>query len=410
LDGKANARFDLGICAGTILTPYERIRDSIVAIRDGKIAAIEPYREDLRHQFKRLVDARHSTLVPGFVDIQVNGGLGSNFATASTEERQRIYHFFLARGTTTLVPTVTTASSESLIRGLGALAEDVGHSRDDMPSIPGIHLEGPFLNKKRRGAHPEEHVVQPDLDLAPRFWEAAGGKIAITTLAPELDGAFNLIRWFSERGAIVSAGHTQATCTTLLNAWDIGLSLLTHMGNVSDWPHRRRNEAGIFVSEPGLVGAFIISGLLRGSIILDGYHFDPRLAYALVRARGTENVVLISDASYATGCQPGEYNDGVMPTTVHEDNFAYVTGGDGWLAGSVITLARAIRVAVREGSIPLRDAVIMATATPANVLRLEGVKGRVAPGYDADFALLDGDLHVWRVFRAGLEVPERSQD
>lgn len=396
---------DLGICAGRILTPQEELRESIVSIDGGKIVSIDPYHEDVRGKFKRLIDARHWTLVPGFIDLQVNGGLGANFPKAAPEKREEIYRFFLVHGTTTLVPTICTDAPESLERGLASMTRDVGHTRFDLPALPGLHLEGPFINPERRGAHPVDHCQTPSVEAARRYWEAAQNRISIVTLAPELEGADDVIRWFADQGVVVSAGHTTARCSCILKAWDLGLTMLTHMGNASNWPHRRKNRDGVYANEPGVVGSFLISGLLRGSVILDGYHFDPRLVYALCRARGPENVVLVSDASFATGCPPGEYDDGVMPTTVHANNYAVVTGGDGALAGSVITIARAIRVAVRNGSIRLRDAIEMATLTPAKVLGIQGVKGQIAPDHDADLALLDGDLHVKRVFRAGREVP-----
>ena len=153
-----------------------------------------------------------------------------------------------------------------------------------------------------------------------------------------------------------------------------------------------------------MVGAFMISRILRGSIILDGYHLDPRLAAVLVRLRGPRWVTLVSDASYATGCPPGDYNDGLVRTTVDANGYAYVTGGGGWLAGSVITLLRAVQVAVHRGGIALRDAIEMATATPARIIGIESRKGRIASGFDADLVLLDDKLDLKRVFRAGREA------
>jgi N-acetylglucosamine-6-phosphate deacetylase len=274
----------------------------------------------------------------------------------------------------------------------------------DLPEIPGLHLEGPFLNPDRRGAHPLEHIRPPDLGLARELFEAARRRIVILTLAPELDGALPLIRWFAGERVVVSAGHTMAPCDLVLRACDEGLRMLTHVGNTSDWPYRRKNAEDILTSEPAVVGAFMISDRLRGSVIVDGYHLDPRLAAALMRLRGPHNVALISDASYATGLPPGEYDDGLIRTTVHPDGYAYATGGGGWLAGSVIALDQAVRVAVRQGGVALREAVEMATLTPARILGLEGRKGRIAPGYDADLVFLDSQLAVKRVLRAGREV------
>lgn len=401
---------DVGIRAGRLITPEEEKTDMFVGIHEGVIQSVVPYQDALRSTVGRFIDAAGETVVPGFVDLQVNGGLGHNVMLADRDQRREIYRFFLRRGTTTLLPTVVTAGPDTLREALGSLAEDVELSGRtdpvafDRPEIPGIHLEGPFLHPERRGAHPIEHLRQPDLDLARALFEIAKGRIAILTLAPELEGASALIREFARRGVVVAAGHTLATCDVLLRACDDGLQMITHVGNVSDWPYRRKNEAGIFASEPGVVGTFMISDRLRASVILDGYHFDARLAAALARLRGPGSLAIISDASYAAGCPPGAYDDGLIKTTVHPDGYAYATGGEGWLAGSVITMERAVRVAVRKAGIPLRDAVEMAALTPARILGLDGRKGRIAPGFDADLVCLDRDLAVQKVFRAGQEV------
>jgi len=410
---------DLGIRAGRLITPEKEMADAWVAVESGIIRSVEPFREGLQSQAKTFVDAREATVVPGLIDLQVNGGLGHNFRKADREQRHEVYRFFLRRGTTTLVPTVVTDAPANLSAALSALAEDVGGGADiplkgnhgqnaqttaDQPEIPGLHLEGPFINPDRRGAHPANHIRQPDLTLARELFEAARKRIVLLTLAPELEGVEPLIRWLAGEGVIVAAGHTMARCDMLLRASEEGLGLLTHMGNASDWPHRRKSPAGILASEPGVVGAFMISDRLRGSMILDGYHLDPRLAAALARLRGSASVALISDASYATGCPPGRYNDGLVPTTVHPDGYAYATGGGGWLAGSVITLARAVQIAVHSGGVPLRDAIEMATLTPARILGIEKRKGQIAPGCEADLVFLDEHLALKRVFRAGQEV------
>jgi len=396
----------IGIRAGCVLSPTEERIDALVTIQDGRIERIDAFRRGLTEGLDAYIDALDQTLAPGFVDLQVNGALGYDFKSADPAQREAVYRFFLARGTTTFVPTLITDEPEMLAAGLARVAGDVERADPAWPNLPGIHLEGPFLHPDRKGAHQRELLRRPDLELTRRLWDAARGRIRLATLAPELEGGLALVRWFAEQGAVVSAGHTTATREILLRACDEGLTMLTHMGNVSDWPHRRKGAAGIFVPEPGAVGTFMVSDRLRGSLILDGYHFDPPLAAALARLRGTQNVALISDASYATGCPPGVYTKGAMMTTVHPDGYAYATEGTGYLAGSVITMQEAVGVAVRQGAIPLREAVEMATLTPARILGLDERIGRIAPGCAADLVLLDAALNVTRVFRAGQEVRE----
>ena len=399
---------ELGIRAGRLITPGEDLCDMFVGIEGGRIRLIEPFRKRHRPLVEKFINARKEIVAPGFVDLQVNGGLGYNFRNSDPAQRRTVYQFFLRRGTTTLVPTVITNAPAALTNALAALVEDVGGGDPALPEIPGLHLEGPFLNPERRGAHPLEHLRLPDLDLARDLFKAAAKRMAIVTLAPELEGADRLVRWFSKRGVIVAAGHTTAPCEVILRACDEGLSLLTHMGNVSDWPYRRKDASGIFRSEPGAVGAFMISERLRGTVILDGHHLDARLAAALARLRGPGNLAIISDAGYPTGCPPGEYDDGLIRTTVHPDGYAYATGGGGWLAGSVVTLARAVQVAVQEGGIPLCDAVAMASLTPATILGIADRKGKIAMGFEADLVVLDQRLTITRVIRAGRELPRET--
>ncbi len=400
-EGVLNVDLELGIRAGAAVTPTRVLEDVFIGIRGGRIRCIEPFRKSHRTAAQRFLDCRNDDIVaPGFIDLQVNGGLGRNVMRGDTAQREAIYRFFLRRGTTALLPTVVTASVEELAAALGRLADDVG-DRPDLPAIPGIHLEGPLLNPERRGAHPLAYLQQPSLRLVQRLFAASKQRIRIVTLAPELKGAERVIRWLAGKGVVVSAGHTTASCETLLRACEAGLSLLTHLGNVSDWPYRRKNKDGILAVEPGAVGTFMISERLRATVILDGYHFDARLAAALARLRGPQNVAIISDASYAAGCPPGCYDDGLIRTTVHPKGFAYATDGGGYLAGSVIALQDAVRVAVRKGGITLRDAVEMATLTPARILGVEKRKGRIAVGCDADLVVMNRDLKVRQVIRVG---------
>ncbi|MCX8036670.1 MAG: N-acetylglucosamine-6-phosphate deacetylase [Candidatus Sumerlaeia bacterium] len=394
---------DLGIRAGMAVTPLRGREDVFIGVRGGKIRCVEPFHTSHRSAAQHFLDCCNAIVAPGFIDLQVNGGLGHNVMHGNAAQREAIYRFFLRRGTTTLLPTVVTASVEDLAAALARLADDVGE-HPDLPAIPGIHLEGPFLNPERRGAHPAAYLRQPSLRLARQLFAAAKQRIRIVTLAPELKGTGRLIRWLASKGVVVSAGHTTASCETLLRACEAGLSLLTHLGNVSDWPYRRKNKDGILAVEPAAVGTFMISEQLRATVILDGYHFDARLAAALARLRGPQNLAIISDASYAAGCPPGRYDDGLIRTTVHPKGFAYATGGGGYLAGSVIAMEDAVRVAVQKGGIALRDAVEMATLTPARILGLERRKGKIAVGYDADLVVMNPDLKVRQVVRAGRVV------
>ena len=223
----------------------------------------------------------------------------------------------------------------------------------------------------------------------------------MVTLAPELPGAEDAIARFSAAGAVVAAGHTQASHETLLRAIEAGLSFVTHLGNASDWPGRPFDEAlGYRRSEPGVIGTFLFEPRLRGSLILDGLHLHPGLARALVQLRGPDALVLVSDATAAAGLPPGRQRLGALEIEVRE---GYATLGGG-LAGSVITLLDALRVAVEQSGLTLATALRMASATPARVLGCESRKGALAPGCDADLLLLGEDWQPHAVYQRGVRV------
>ena len=334
-------------------------------------------------------------LLPGLVDLQVNGGAGAAYDDADPAVRARATRHHAERGTTSLLATVVTAPLESLQGSLAALAGDAGA---DGP-ILGIHLEGPFLAADKSGAHARDWLCDPKPAAVDALVAKAAGALRMVTLAPELPGALDAIARFARAGAVVAAGHTLATTEQIREAIPAGLSFVTHVGNASDWPSRPFDDARQFRrSEPGLVGTFLFEERLAGSLILDGYHLHPELARALVRLRGPAQLALVSDATPAAGLPAGRYRMGGLDATVHDAGYATTEGGG--LAGSVITLVDAVRIAVEQAGIPLAAAVAMASATPARVIGATG-KGALAVGAHADLLVVDDRFEPRAVYRAG---------
>jgi N-acetylglucosamine-6-phosphate deacetylase len=365
-----------------------------VVVEDGRIEALvdaaEPSTEDDAYP--------EATLLPGLVDLQVNGGNGAAYDSQDPKERERATRHHLERGTTSLLAALMTAPLEHLHAALTALASDV----DASGPVVGVHLEGPFLSAEKSGAHAAASLCDPSLPLVDGMLARAKGTLRMVTLAPELPGAPEAIARFAESGVVVAAGHSVATQRELERAIDAGLSFVTHLGNASDWPGRPFDEQLQFRrSEPGLVGTFLFDTRLSGSLILDGFHLHPGLARALVLLRGPDHLVLVSDATPAAGLGPGRYQMGGLDAQVHEGGYA--TTGQG-LAGSVITLLDAVRVAVEQAGLSLTEAVGMASATPAQVIGLADRKGALAPGLDADLLLVGRDWSPAAVYRAGKRV------
>lgn len=391
---------NLSIWAARALTPTGLRTGVRVRTADGRIASIEPA------QSPRASDIAFpdATLVPGFIDLQANGGAGAAFDDPDPEVRQRAARYHLASGTTCLLATLVTAPIESLVASLERLRNDLRSPRDDgAPNVLGVHLEGPFLSPHKSGAHAASHLALPTPEAVDSLLCGGDRSLRMVTLAPELEGSLDAVEGFARAGAVVCAGHSMATLAQVRAAIARGLSFVTHVGNACDWPSRPHDpQWGYRRSEPGVVGAFLCDDRLRGSVILDGHHLHPELVRALVRARGVGSIALVSDASPAAGLEPGQYRLGGLETDVHEGGYA--TSGEG-LAGSVVPLVRTIRVAVREAGLPIDVAVRMATSTPADVLGVGLRKGRLRPGADADMVVLDSELDVRAVFLAGRPFP-----
>jgi N-acetylglucosamine-6-phosphate deacetylase len=339
-----------------------------------------------------------ATLAPGLVDLQVNGGDGGAYGSDDPEEWRRATEYHVRSGTTSLLATVTTAPLPRLERVLSHLTDWV---RSDGPVV-GLHLEGPFLSVEKAGAHPAEHLRDADRESVNRLLSAGASALGMLTLAPERSGALEAVERLAGAGVVVAAGHSRATLRELREAIGRGLSFMTHVGNASDWPSRPVHpERGFRMSEPGMVGTFLVEPRLRGSLILDGHHLHPELAGALVRLRGPDHVALVSDATHAAGLPAGRYERGGLETVVQPGGYA--TTGEG-LAGSVVPLIGAVRVAVGQAGLTVQDAWRMATLTPAEVIGVEGRKGRLAEGTDADLVVLGTDLRIRAVYRRGTLV------
>jgi N-acetylglucosamine-6-phosphate deacetylase len=369
-----------------------------VDLDGGRIRAVVPASaaSGVDHRFP------DATLAPGLVDLQVNGAQGVDYADSDPQARRRATEFHLRAGTTCLLPTLISAPLDALCAALRRLADDVR----SQPVLAGIHLEGPFLAAAKAGAHDPRWLCDPDPGALARLVEAGGGALRLLTLAPERPGALSAIEELTRLGVRVAAGHTSAGLACMRRALDRGLSLLTHIGNASDWPTRRFDaELGYRGSEPGPVGAFLVDRRLRAAAILDGHHLHPELVRALVELRGRDALALVSDAAPFAGLPPGEYERWGMRARVHPGGFATV--GEG-LAGSTEPLVTGVRVAVERAGLSLVDALHMASTVPARLLALGPRKGSLSPGADADLLVLDAQLRPAEVFIAGRRLSASS--
>jgi N-acetylglucosamine-6-phosphate deacetylase len=319
--------------------------------------------------------------VPGFVDLQVNGFAGVDFASADAAGYAAAGDALLESGVTAYQPTLISAPEEDLVAALGEVpAEPVG------PRILGVHLEGPFLSPNRLGAHPVAARRDPDRELLERL--LAAGPVGYMTLAPELPGALELVDLLHERGIVVSCGHSDATAEQAAAAFDRGVGTVTHLFNaMRPLGHR----------DPGIAGAALVRDDVIVQVILDGHHLADETAKVVWRT-AAGRVALVTDAIAATGNGDGNCRLGGVEVEVRN---GVARRADGVLAGSVLTMIEAVRSLHGLGA-SLVDAVAAATSVPARIVREPGL-GVLRPGGDADVVVLDDRLEIRRVLRAGRE-------
>jgi N-acetylglucosamine-6-phosphate deacetylase len=317
--------------------------------------------------------------VPGFVDLQVNGFAGVDLMAADADGYRRAGEALLETGVTAYLPTFVSAPEEDLLAALGNVPLDT-----DGPRVLGVHLEGPFIARTRLGIHPPAARRDPDLALLERLLGA--GPVRMMTLAPELEGAGELIDLLLLRGVAVSCGHTDATAAQATEAFDRGARNVTHLFNAMR-PFRHR--------DPGLAGAALARDDVVVQIIVDGVHLAEETARVIWQA-AAGRVALVTDAVAGAAMGDGVYFLGGSEIEVRD---GVARGPGDVLAGSTLTMIEAVRN-LHELGIPLSEAVAAATAVPARVLGQPGV-GRLEVDLPADLIVLDDNLEIERVCLAG---------
>lgn len=335
-----------------------------------------------------LPPARSGLAVPGFVDLQVNGFAGVDFLTADAESFA-VAARAMARGGVTAYAANVISSPEHLVSAaLGTARRVASASPPGGARLLGVHLEGPFLAASRAGAHAREHLRTPDVSLV-QTWLTQGPVVGMT-LAPELPGALEVVRRLAGSGLLVALGHSEASAAEANAGFDAGARTVTHVFNAMSAPTAR---------EPGLAGVALVRPDVAVQLICDGVHLAPETA-ALVLAAARDRFIVVTDSVAATGLPEGEHVLGGAPVVVRG---GAVRRPGGTLAGSLVTMAGAVRHAVAAGA-SVEDAVAAATTRPAALIGRSDL-GRVRPGDVADVVVLDDALAVRSVLLAGRQVP-----
>jgi N-acetylglucosamine-6-phosphate deacetylase len=380
------------IHAARALTPLEEIPDAAVVFEDGRIAAIGPRAGISAPAGAKEISARDATIIPGFVDIHVHGAGGNDVMSSTEEALTTIASTVARRGTTSIVATTVTAPPDETRRSLEGISRYIlspnNRRNETTAEIVGIHLEGPFISPTRRGVHPAGAIANPSPTLLDRYLESTANTVKILTLAPEMPGALELVERGYAKGLVVALGHTDATYEQAHTAIFRGARHAVHVFNaMRPFSHR----------ETGVLGAVLTDPNVTAEIIADGVHVDDPAIRLLLAAKGPNLVILVSDGTAATGMRDGSYRLGTFDVTVSD---GICRNREGKLAGSTLTLDRAVQHMVRLG-VPLIDAIRMATYNGAHRIGMESRKGILAPGGDADLILLTPELKIANVFVRG---------
>ena len=367
--------------ASRLYTPVEEIQNPLLIVEDGRISEVSSRSTTDVPGNASLVEFGDAVLAPGFVDIHMHGGAGLDLMRALPSELPRLGKFLTTHGVTGYFATTVAAPLDATCAALGRLADAIEAAAtrpngDPVQARPlGIHLEGPFLSHKRRGVHPPEYLVTPTVAIFEQLWQAARGHVRMLTIAPEIPGAMEVIAEAARRKICVSIGHSDAEMPIAQNAVKAGARHATHTFNaMRPLEHR----------DPGIIGEVLSDDRISADIIVDGIHVAPAVVKLFLRAKGRERAVLITDAISAAGMPDGRYQLGPIEVDVKDGKCT----SNGSLAGSVLTMDRAVRNVTQFSNWSLRDAVQAATLNPARAVGLAGRHGVLAQGADADFTVL----------------------
>lgn len=363
-----------------------------VVIEDGIVSSMGTQEAGESAAGDRVLDYPGATLAPAFFDVHMHGAAGHDVMEATPEALLAVGGFLASRGTGSYLATTVTASKDATLRALAGLAKLVAKAPDEArhKAWPiGIHLEGPFLSHAKKGVQPAEHLLTPDIATFDRFFDASEGHIKLMTMAPELPGAVELVAHASARGVRVSLGHSDATSAETRAAIAAGAASATHTFNaMRPLDHR----------EPGILGTVLTTDSLYAELICDGIHTAPELVKLWWRAKGPERAILVTDAMSAAGKPDGEYHLGGFAVQVANGKAM----ARGVLAGSVLTLDRALTNFLEFTGADLEQGLRLLSINPATMTGFQDQAGSLAVGQKANLVAVDGAGKLLASFVNGL--------
>jgi len=367
-----------------------------VAMENGII--IDIYATGAKPPIGEVYDVNGRYVSAGFIDIHVHGGGNGDFNDGTADSYEKALSLHMKHGTTALCPTVCAAQTQELAESAAAYNAMADRAGKDLPAMLGFHLEGPFIAPAQAGALDPRYIKTPTENYAQEIIDACGGHLRIWTMAPELENVIELAPMMLAQGILLSVGHTDARYAHMEAAAKAGFSMATHLYSAMSAFVRIEGRR-----VPGAIEATMILDELTAEIIADGHHLPKELLKLIVRAKGVGGLVLVTDAMRAAGMPPGEYvlgslRDGQL-APVDED--VARTADRKAFAGSIATADRLIRVMRDQAGVSLSDAVRMLTVNPAKAIGIDGRKGNLTVGMDADIVMFDEAVQVQGVWIAG---------
>jgi N-acetylglucosamine-6-phosphate deacetylase len=365
----------------------DKIENGSILVEDGKIKEINP----TKFNDDNILDAHGLYVSPGFIDIHIHGAGGFDTMDGTDEAINTIAKTIVKHGTTSFTPTTMTVSTEAIYKSMKVIKK-LKEEGTEGANILGAHLEGPFVSPEAIGAQNPNYLLAPSISAYNEMVGDCEDAVVSMTLAPEVDGAKELIKYLSHKGVVCSIGHTKATYEEAMEAIECGACHSTHLFNaMTPLTHR----------SPGVVGAIFDSDNITTETISDGVHISyPSLRIAY-KQKSTDKVLLITDAMMACCMPDGDYSLGGQDVIVSNGAARLKTGS---LAGSILTLDKAVANVYKNCNLPLNEVVKMATYNGARHCKVDDHKGIIKEGYDADLILFDEDINIEKVFISGKEM------
>jgi N-acetylglucosamine-6-phosphate deacetylase len=370
----------LALAGGKIITPFRILDNSTLIIDNPRIYEIGKSSDITIPPNCEIIDVSGRIVAPGFVDLLVHGGGGFGFADENDECIEKVSDYFITNGSTTMLAALHAKPHDLLLNDVRRLAKYINRNPDS--NIKGIHLEGPFLNPKLKGAMNEEYLWDPTIDGWNELWEASRGFVKMMTIAPELPGSIDVMREAANEGVVLSIGHSMANYDEIELAIDNGAAHITHMFNAMSPFHHRK---------PGVITGALLRDELKIELIADTLHVHPAIMEMLLKFKKASGIILITDSIRAGGMHEGEYQFSDQKV-IMEGGLAHLE--DGTLAGSTLILPKAVKNMISTAGAKITEAFRMASLNGAKVLSMENRKGILASGKDADIVVLNDNFEV----------------